>query len=94
MSKRRKVSPADIEKELKAFIRDRFLSGNKNIALDAHDSFLERGLIDSTGVLELVGFIEETYEITVEDEDQVPDNLDSLDKLEKFISRKLRHVGR
>jgi len=94
MSKSRKVSTADIEKELKAFIRDRFLSGNKNIALDAHDSFLERGLIDSTGVLELVGFIEETYHIKVEDEDLIPDNLDSLDKLEKFISRKLRHVGR
>ena len=94
MGKSRKVSTADIEKELKVFIRDKFLSGNKNIALDAHDSFLERGLIDSTGVLELVGFIEETYHIKVEDENLIPDNLDSLDKLEKFISRKLRHVGR
>jgi acyl carrier protein len=94
MTRSKNVTSTDIKRKLGVFIRNKFLSGNKDIVLDAHDSFLEKGLIDSTGVLELVGFIEETYGIIVEDEELIPDNLDSLDKLENFIARKLRHVGR
>jgi len=94
MTKSKRVTTADIERELSVFIRNKFLSGNKDITLDAQDSFLEKGLIDSTGVLELVSFIEETYGINIEDEELIPDNLDSLDKLGNFIARKLRHVGR
>jgi acyl carrier protein len=93
MTKSRGAKATRYEKELGVFIRRKFLSNNKDIALDAHDSFLEKGLIDSTGVLELVSFIEETYGITIEDEELIPDNLDSLDKLENFITRKLSHVG-
>ena len=94
MTKSRGVKATKYEKELGVFIRRKFLSNNKDIALDANDSFLEKGLIDSTGVLELVSFIEETYGITIEDEELIPDNLDSLHKLENFITRKLSHVGR
>ena len=49
----------------------------------------EAGIIDSTGVLELVQFLEETWEISVKDEEMVPANLDSLAKLEAFVKRKL-----
>jgi len=94
MAKSERVAATDIEKELGVFIRDKFLSGSKDISLNPDDSFLEKGLIDSTGVLELVGFIEETYGITIEDEELIPDNLDSMDKLDHFIARKLQHVGR
>jgi acyl carrier protein len=52
------------------------------------NSLLEMNIIDSTGVLELVGFIEETFEITIEDDELIPENLDSLDKIENYIKRK------
>jgi acyl carrier protein len=57
------------------------------------DSFMEKGIIDSTGVLELLEFIEGEFDIKVEDEEVVPNNLDSLQKLTQFIQRKLAHAG-
>jgi acyl carrier protein len=57
--------------------------------LEDSDSFINKGVIDSTGVLELVLHIEETYQIQVKDNELVPENLDSIDNLVAFISRKL-----
>jgi acyl carrier protein len=51
-------------------------------------SLLELGIIDSTGVLELVGFIEETYGFTVEDDELTPENLDTIDRIVDYIGRK------
>lgn len=56
--------------------------------LSNNSSLLELGIIDSTGVLELVGFLEEKYSIQVEDSDLIPDNLDSLDNLVNYLSNK------
>jgi acyl carrier protein len=56
--------------------------------LSDSDSLLDKGIIDSTGVLELVGFLEENYKFSVEDEELVPENLDSLDNLVKYIEKK------
>ncbi len=56
--------------------------------LAATPSFLEAGIIDSTGVLELVQFLEETWAIEVTDAEMLPDNLDSLDKIERFVRSK------
>lgn len=53
-------------------------------------SLLDKGIIDSTGVLELVGFIEQTFEITVEDNELVPDNLDSVQRLTAYVTRKIK----
>jgi acyl carrier protein len=58
------------------------------------ESFLESGLIDSTGALELVGFLESTYGITVADEDLVPANLDSVASVCRFIANKLQESSR
>jgi len=55
---------------------------------------MEKGIIDSTGVLELLEFIEDRFNIRVEDEEVVPDNLDSLIKLTSFIERKLADAGK
>jgi acyl carrier protein len=55
-------------------------------------SFLESGVIDSTGLLELIGFIERTYGFRLNDEELVPDNLDSLRKLTLFIERKTQNA--
>jgi acyl carrier protein len=54
-------------------------------------SLLEKGLIDSTGVLELVAFVSRKYEIVVEDEELVPANFDSVDNLAAYLERKVGH---
>jgi len=82
-----------IKKKLKAFMLGKFLlRTNFNILDD--DSFLEKGIIDSTGVLELVNFIEETFNIRVEDEELIPDNLDSLNKLTTYVGKKTKNVSK
>ncbi len=53
------------------------------------DSFMETGIIDSTGVLELVSFVEERFDITVQDDELIPENLDSASKLARYVTRKL-----
>jgi len=77
----------DIAESLRRFARENFLFGRQDDFSDA-DSFLELGIIDSTGVLELVAFIESTYEVRVEDEELVPENLDSIDNLVRFVESK------
>ena len=74
--------------ELRKFIIDNFLFGKESVEFSDDDSFLEKGLIDSSGVLELVGFLEETYSIKVRDNELVPDNLDSINKLLAYLDRK------
>ena len=82
----------NIEEELKNFILENFIVDENPSQLDKNQSFLESGIIDSTGILELVSFIEEHYNITVEDEDLIPDNLDSLQNVVNFINKKLQSV--
>ena len=77
-----------IRNELRLFIKDNFMIGRNPEELTDNGSLLELGIIDSTGVLELVGFLEERYGIQVEDNELIPDNLDSLENLERYVSRK------
>jgi len=74
--------------EVREFIFKNFLFDDTGSALDDNDSFLEKGIIDSTGMLELVAFLEEKYGIRIEDDELVPENLDSVERLVQFISRK------
>jgi len=78
----------DVEQELRRFVIDNFPFGQVGLSND--DSFLDRGIIDSTGVLELVTFLEETYDIQVEDEELIPGNLDSINRVARFLERKLQ----
>jgi acyl carrier protein len=78
----------DIEKQVRDFIVDNYLFGNEEDAPDPEASFLELQLMDSTGVLELVLFLETTFAISVADEELTPDNLDSIRRIGKFVSRK------
>jgi acyl carrier protein len=78
----------DLKNEIRNFILDNFMMGMEDSELKDSDSLLDKGIIDSTGVLELVGFIEEHYEVTIEDEELVPDNLDSVNNLANFIEKK------
>ncbi len=78
-----------LKSEIRDFIVDNFLYGQDDSNLGDDVSFLSSGIIDSTGVLELVSFVEEEYGISVEDEELIPDNLDSIQKLSEFVSRKM-----
>jgi acyl carrier protein len=78
-----------LNEELRQFVTDNFLFGKNNGRLADTDSFLDKGIIDSTGVLELVAFLEERYGIHVQDRDLIPENLDSIENLERFIGNKL-----
>ena len=77
------------KQKIKDFIIENFLFGEES-DLNGDTSFLEEGIIDSTGVLELIEFLEEEFEIEIDDEDMIPENLDSLNNLEKFIAKLLK----
>jgi acyl carrier protein len=77
-----------VRSELRKFIIDNFLFGKDSLEFSDDDSFIERGLIDSSGVLELVGFLEETYGIKVQDNELVPENLDSINQLLQYLDKK------
>ncbi len=79
----------DTVKQIRAFIFENFLFDAREDALKNDDSFLEQGIIDSTGVLELVDWLEETFDISVDDEELIPKNLDSVNYLAGFISKKI-----
>ena len=72
---------------IREFIVENFLFGEAN-GLDDDTSFLENGIIDSTGILELVTFLEETFGIEVEDEELVPENLDSIANVVTYLTTK------
>lgn len=72
---------------IRAFIIENFLFGNAD-GLKDDTSFLEEGIMDSTGILELVTFLEETFGIAVEDEELIPENLDSIANIVSFMNRK------
>ncbi len=74
--------------KIRQFIFENFLFDADNSALDNDDSFLEKGIIDSTGVLELVSWIQETFGFDVDDMELVPENLDSVNCLAQFIQKK------
>ena len=73
--------------EIRQFIADRFLFGDDK-KLGDDDSLLEAGIIDSTGVLELIGHLEERYGIKVSDDELVPENLDTIAGIAAYLARK------
>jgi acyl carrier protein len=77
-----------IEEEIRQFVLDNFLFGQTDGQLSNDDSFLEKGILDSTGVLELVSFLEKKYQIKIQDEELVPENLDSINKVVQFITKR------
>jgi acyl carrier protein len=77
-----------IKNELRTFITDSIMYGHSTDFLTDDGSFLENGVIDSTGVLELINYIEGRFGIKVDDDELVPENLDSINGLIRFIERK------
>jgi acyl carrier protein len=77
-----------IRAAVRAFILDRFYVPDPGRLAD-DTSLLEAGIVDSTGVQEVIGFLEEKFQIRVENEEIIPENLDSVDRLARFVREKL-----
>ncbi len=80
----------DFSIPVRKFISENFLFREDTGSLADDDSFLEAGIIDSTGVLELISFLEETYKIEVTDDEMLPENFDSIRRIVAYLERKLR----
>jgi acyl carrier protein len=80
----------DVEREVREFVVKNFLYGDDDTGLGKTDSFLDRGIVDSTGVLEIVNFLESRFGLTLRDDELVPENLDSIEKIARFVLRKGR----
>ncbi len=77
-----------IEQEIKKFLEEHLLLEDEVKELTSDDSLLEKGIIDSTGILDLVSFIEEKYGIKIDDEELLPENFDSLRAIAQFVEGK------
>ena len=82
------INQQSVLNDMRGFIVENFLFGIEDANLTDQASFLEAGIIDSTGILELVTFVEAEYNITIEDEEMLPQNLDSLENISAFVIRK------
>ncbi len=81
------VDGMDVLETVKAYVVENFLFGDDS-RIGPNTDFLENGILDSTGVLELIGFLEEKFGIRVEDDEVVPNNMNSLEKITLYILRK------
>ena len=82
------TDPETIERAVREFVTSNFLFGREGDALARDESFIALGVLDSTGVLELVAFVEDGWSIEVTDEEMLPENLDSIDNVIAFVQRK------
>ncbi len=78
----------DVKAGIRRYIEDNFIMGARQVALGDADSFLEHHVLDSTGFLELIAYLEQAHGIKVEDDEMLPENLDSLDNVAQFLARK------
>ena len=79
---------AKLETQIRSYILESFLYTSDVSKLRNDDSFLEEGILDSTGILELLMFVEETFGVQVDDEEVIPENFDSVDRLMRYILQK------
>ncbi len=77
-----------IQQKVRSYIRENFLLGSQEIAFGDADSLLDKHIVDSTGILELILYLEESFGVQVLDDEMVPENLDSLDAIAAFVARK------
>ncbi|MCI0505903.1 MAG: acyl carrier protein [Gammaproteobacteria bacterium] len=76
------------EQKIRSYILENYLFTDDESALGSDDSFLEKGIIDSTGILEVIHFLEDEFKVRVEDDEMVPENLDSVNNIVQFVAKK------
>lgn len=79
----------DVKTRVKRYLQENFVGAGNVMDLADQASFIEIGMVDSTGILELITFIESTYGIQVADGEMVPENLDTLHNIERYVRSKL-----
>ena len=79
---------SDVRRKVRAFIVENFLFGNED-GLKDDTSFLDEGIIDSTGILEMVSYLEEEFGIDVEDDELIPENLNSINNVVAYLEKKV-----
>lgn len=77
-----------VESQIKEYIAKNLLFSSDGFKYPDDASFLEEGIVDSQGVMELVLFVEENFKIQVKDSDIIPDNFDSVERLSEYVRRK------
>ncbi len=82
------MDTSQIKSTVRSYIVDNFIMGGDGAQFKDSDSFMQKHIIDSTGFLELVTYLEETYGFAVEDEEMLPENLDSLDNIDAYVRKK------
>ncbi len=78
----------DIQSTIIDFIKENFIMGRSETTIDVEESLIESGIMDSTGVLELVEFLEATFDIQIEDEELIPENLETIQNIITFLKTK------
>ena len=78
----------EINAQIRDFIAHSLLFSDNGFGYDDNDSFLQEGIVDSVGVMDLVSFVEETFAVTVDDHEIIPDNFDSVNKLAHYVRSK------
>lgn len=79
---------SDIKQQVRVYLMDNFLMGGSADEIRDDTSFMDHHILDSTGFLELIAYLEESFDIKVKDEEMIPENLDSLVNIERFLARK------
>ena len=77
-----------VEEKIRNYILENYLFTEDQSELNNEDSFLDKGIIDSTGILEVIFFLEEEFSISVDDDEMIPENLDSVNNIVKYINSK------
>ncbi len=77
-----------IEQQIRDYILANLFFSGDSAALASDDSFLDKGILDSTGILELIFFLEQQFQIKIQDQELIPENLDSLNKVTRFVQKK------
>jgi acyl carrier protein len=79
----------EIKTQIRSYIAQNILFNDNGFKYEDDDSFLEEGIVDSLGIMELVLFIEETFGLSIDDRDLTPDNFDSVNKMAHYIQNRL-----
>lgn len=77
-----------ISEAVRSYILENYLFSDDPAALEDNESFMEKGIVDSTGMMEVISFLEEQFGITVQDDEMIPENLDSVSAIIAYVERK------
>jgi acyl carrier protein len=77
-----------ISEAVRNYILENYLFSDDPSALADDESFMEKGIVDSTGMMEVISFLEEEFDLSVQDEEMVPENLDSVSAIVAYVQRK------